>query len=233
MTSTPPSEPSPLLDLDGVARTYGGAVPVEALRPTTLHVETGDYIGVMGPSGSGKSTMLNLLGLLDTPTQGDYRVVGVDVGTLSEVERTALRAYTFGFVFQSFHLLPTRSVTENAEIGMLYTGIDARDRRHRAREALTRVGLGHRLDVTAGTLSGGERQRVAIARAIASRPRVLLCDEPTGNLDSVASDGLLDLLDQLNRDGLTIVVITHDPLVGSRTKRLVEIRDGRLTQLTR
>ncbi|HZJ47643.1 MAG TPA: ABC transporter ATP-binding protein, partial [Acidimicrobiia bacterium] len=200
---------------------------------TTLHVETGDYIGVMGPSGSGKSTMLNLLGLLDTPTQGDYRVVGVDVGTLSEVERTALRAYTFGFVFQSFHLLPTRSVTENAEIGMLYTGIDARDRRHRAREALTRVGLGHRLDVTAGTLSGGERQRVAIARAIASRPRVLLCDEPTGNLDSVASDGLLDLLDQLNRDGLTIVVITHDPLVGSRTKRLVEIRDGRLTQLTR
>lgn len=232
MTPTPPPKSSPLLDLDGVARTYQGVVPVNALYPTTLRVNAGDYIGIMGPSGSGKSTMLNLLGLLDTPTQGTYRVVGVDVSTLSEVERTALRAHTFGFVFQSFHLLPNRSVTENVEIGMLYTTVNAHDRRDRAHAALTRVGLGHRLNVAAGTLSGGERQRVAIARAIASRPRVLLCDEPTGNLDSVSSNRLMDLLDRFNRDGLTIVVITHDPAVGNRTKRLVEIRDGRLTHHT-
>ena len=222
-----------LLYLSSVARTYPGPVPVRALQPTTLAINAGDYIGVVGPSGSGKSTMLNLLGLLDAPTGGDYSVAGIDTATLSEVERTALRAYAFGFVFQSFHLLSTRTVTENVELGMLYTRIAPPERRRRALTALARVGLEHRLQVTPATLSGGERQRVAIARAIAPEPRVLLCDEPTGNLDSATSESLLDLLDVLNRDGLTIVIITHDPVVGSRTSRLVEIRDGRLKELTR
>ncbi len=220
-----------LLSLRGVGRTYPGPVPVLAVRPTTLDINAGDYVGVVGPSGSGKSTFLNILGLLDSPTEGRYRVGGAETGHLGESVRTALRAHVFGFVFQSYHLLQRRSVVENVEMGMLYKRVTKQKRRDRALEALGSVGLSHRVGSIPANLSGGERQRVAIARALVADPSVLLCDEPTGNLDSDTSRHLLDLFDDLHRSGLTIVVITHDLVVGGRTSRLLEIRDGKVTEL--
>lgn len=222
---------TPVLELAEVARTYQGPNPVRAVRPTTLDVAPGDYVGVVGPSGSGKSTLLNILGLLDNPSGGRYLVKGIDTADLSETTRTAMRAYYFGFVFQSYHLLQQRSVVENVELGVLYKGGERGRRRRKALEALERVGLSHRASAVPAILSGGERQRVAIARATVSEPSVLLCDEPTGNLDTATSTRLLDLFDALNRDGLTIVVITHDPQVGERTSRLLEIRDGVVEEL--
>jgi putative ABC transport system ATP-binding protein len=168
------------MELAGVAVTYPGVVPVRALRSVSLRFGAGETVAVVGRSGSGKSTLLNVLGLLDRPTEGRYLVRGADTSVLTESGFTALRARQFGFVFQSFHLLADRSAAENAELGLLYRGTRVRERRQAAREALERVGLGHRMGALPGTLSGGERQRVAIARALAQGPRVLLCDEPTG-----------------------------------------------------
>jgi putative ABC transport system ATP-binding protein len=222
---------TPVIALDGVARTYYGPPPVHALRPTTLVVQPGEHIAITGPSGSGKSTLLNLLGILDRPSEGHYHLDGIDVDTLGEADRTALRGQRIGFVFQAFHLLPHRNVAENVELGLLYQRVARRERTARAVETLTRVGLGHRLRAMPGTLSGGERQRVAIARALAGSPSVLLCDEPTGNLDTATAATVLGLLDGLHRDGMTIVVITHDPGVAARAQRVVEIRDGTLTEL--
>jgi putative ABC transport system ATP-binding protein len=211
--------------------TYPGAVPVRALRSTSVSVGSGEMTAITGRSGSGKSTLLNVLGLLDVPTQGRYLVRGVDVGRLTESARTALRAAQFGFVFQSFHLLSDRTAVENAELGLMYRkGIRARERRTLALNAIERVGLAHRLDARPGTMSCGERQRVAIARALAQQPRVLLCDEPTGNLDKRNSDLLLDLLDSLNASGLTIVVVTHDQQLADRMPRCVHMDDGVLTE---
>ncbi|MYS82816.1 ATP-binding cassette domain-containing protein [Streptomyces sp. SID5474] len=217
-----------MVEFVGVGLTYPGPPPVAALRPCDLVVGRGEYVTITGPSGSGKSTFLNVAGLLDRPTTGTYLLDGIDTGTLKERDRTALRGSRIGFVFQSFHLLPHRTATENVELATMYQG-GRRSRAERAagaRESLTRVGLGHRLEHTPTTLSGGERQRVAIARALAADPSLLLCDEPTGNLDTATADDVLALLDALHADGMTILVITHDHAVAARGQRSVAIRDG-------
>lgn len=229
MTSTPSI---PVLELQGVSKTYPGSPPVTALLPADLRVDTGDFLAVVGPSGSGKSTLLNILGLLDHPTNGSYRLSGTDVAALSERERAALRGRRVGFVFQAFHLLPHRTVLENVALAQLYVTGRGELRRANASRALRRVGLGHRLDAVPSRLSGGERQRVAIARAVINSPDILLCDEPTGNLDSVTARSVMDLLTELNLAGSTIVVITHDPAVAERARRQVTIRDGQLGEPT-
>ncbi|MFF1833631.1 ABC transporter ATP-binding protein [Streptomyces sp. NPDC058231] len=217
---------APVIRLSGLGRTFPGTVEVHALRPVELEVERGEFLAVVGPSGSGKSTFLNLLGLLDRPTSGTYELGGIDVAGLGERQRTAVRGHRIGFVFQSFQLLPYRTATENVELAQLYVGRDAASRRDRAVEALGRVGLDHRLDALPPTLSGGERQRVAIARALVNRPQLLLCDEPTGNLDSHTSEIIMELFDELHRSGQTIVIITHDPTVAARAQRTLVMRDG-------
>ncbi|MFF1542005.1 ABC transporter ATP-binding protein [Microbacterium sp. NPDC058269] len=221
----------PLVEFRDVTRSFPGPPEVQALKAATLTVEAGDYISIVGPSGSGKSTMLNLLGLLDRPSVGEYRLAGSLTGDLTEDERAAVRARFIGFVFQSFHLLPRRSVLDNVLMPMLYSGVPRREREARAREALTRVGLGHRIDFFPNSLSGGERQRVAVARAVVSSPQLLLADEPTGNLDQRTSGEVMELFEELNADGLTLIVITHDDAVARRAGRSIRIADGRLTEL--
>lgn len=221
----------PLVEFRDVTRSFPGPPEVQALKAATLSVEAGDYISIVGPSGSGKSTMLNLLGLLDRPSVGEYRLAGSLTGDLTEDERAAVRARFIGFVFQSFHLLPRRSVLDNVLMPMLYSGVPRREREARARQALTRVGLGHRIDFFPNSLSGGERQRVAVARAVVSSPQLLLADEPTGNLDQRTSGEVMELFEELNADGLTLIVITHDDAVARRAGRSIRIADGRLTEL--
>ncbi|MFF7051724.1 ABC transporter ATP-binding protein [Streptomyces griseorubiginosus] len=222
--------PPPVLDLQGVCKAYPGPPPVTALHPTHLRVESGDFLAVVGPSGSGKSTLLNLMGLLDRPTHGTYRLSGTDVATLTERDRAALRGRRVGFVFQAFHLLPHRTALENVALARLYVTARGAHRQADAARALRRVGLGHRLDALPSRLSGGERQRVAIARAVVNTPDILLCDEPTGNLDSVTAGAVMDLLAELNQAGVTIAVITHDPAVAQRARRQVTMLDGRLNE---
>jgi len=220
---------APVIELRGLARTYPAAPPVHALRPADLVIETGDYVAVTGPSGSGKSTLLHLLGLLDTPTAGSYLLDGLDTSALSDRDRSALRGRRIGIVFQAFHLLPYRTALENVLLAELYNQTPRGARLQAAAGALDAVGLGHRLDALPTTLSGGECQRVAIARALVNRPSLVLCDEPTGNLDSRNAAALMELLDQLNADGLTIVVITHDAGVAAHAGRTVAISDGILS----
>ena len=221
---------APVIELRGLARTYPGAPPVHALRPADLVIEAGDYVAVTGPSGSGKSTLLHLLGLLDTPTAGSYLLDGLDTSALSDRDRSALRGRRIGIVFQAFHLLPYRTALENVLLAELYNQTPRSARLQAAAGALGEVGLGHRLDALPTTLSGGECQRVAIARALVNRPSLVLCDEPTGNLDSRNAAALMELLDQLNADGLTIVVITHDAGVAAHAGRTVAISDGSLSE---
>jgi putative ABC transport system ATP-binding protein len=218
--------PGPVIELRGLARTYPGPPPVPALRPADLVIEAGDYVAITGPSGSGKSTLLHLLGLLDTPTAGSYLLDGLDTSTLSDRDRSALRGRRIGIVFQAFHLLAYRTALENVLLAELYNQAPRGTRLPAAAGALESVGLGHRLDALPTTLSGGECQRVAIARALVNRPSLLLCDEPTGNLDSRNAATLMDLLDQLNSGGLTIVIITHDAAVAARAGRRIAISDG-------
>ncbi|MEV8097679.1 ABC transporter ATP-binding protein [Kitasatospora sp. NPDC085879] len=224
----------PVLEFEQVTLTYPGPPPVEALHPCDLAVGPGEFVAVVGPSGSGKSTFLNVAGLLDRPTAGRYLLDGLDTAALSDGERTELRGRRIGLVFQSFHLLAHRSATENVALATLYAPNGGRRRTARrhaeAREALEVVGLGHRLDALPSRLSGGERQRVAIARALVGLPSLLLCDEPTGNLDSATAASVLTLIEQLNADGMTVVLITHDPQVAARAGRTVVIRDGVLTE---
>lgn len=217
-----------VIELDRLSRTFGSSPPVRALQQVHLTVEQGDYLAIVGPSGSGKSTLLNVLGLLDRPTRGRYLLDGIDTASLGDAARAALRSQRIGFVFQSFHLLPHRSALENVMLGALYQGISRRERRRRASEALERVGLAHRASFVPTRLSGGERQRVAVARALVAQPSLLLCDEPTGNLDSVNTAAVLDLFDELLASGLTIVIITHEADVAARAHRRVRIVDGRL-----
>jgi putative ABC transport system ATP-binding protein len=219
-----------LIELDEVGMTYPGPPPVEALKPVRLKVADGEYVAIVGPSGSGKSTLLNLLGLLDTPTAGTYWLDGHDTSKMKESMRTRLRADKIGFIFQSFHLMAHRTATENVAMSLVYQGIPRRRRRQIAREKLELVGLGHRLDALPTTLSGGERQRVAIARALAAEPSLLLCDEPTGNLDSHTAEAVLATIDELHSGGLTVLMITHDHDVAERAQRAVTIRDGELRE---
>ena len=218
-----------LVELDGVWRTMAGEEPIHAVADVSLRIERGEWWSITGASGSGKSTLLNLIGCLDRPTQGSYRFDGVDVASLSDARRAGLRAYRLGFVFQSFHLLSTRTATENVMVADLYRRGRRRDRRARAREALDRVGLGARLDASVTKLSGGERQRVAIARALLGRPELLLCDEPTGNLDSATTAGVMDLLEELHADGQTLLVVTHEADVARRSGTIAVMRDGALS----
>ncbi len=220
-----------LVRLEGVGRTFrSGEVEVRALRAADLAVNRGDYMSIVGPSGSGKSTLLNIIALLDRHTSGRYRFEGLDVSRLSEGERTGLRAHRIGFVFQSFHLLSHRTVLENVILSMLYGNVPRAERRRRALASLDRVGLTERAGFLPSRLSGGERQRVAIARAIVTRPPILLCDEPTGSLDSATSESILELFEELRGDGLTIVVVTHDPLVSARAERVISMHDGRASE---
>jgi putative ABC transport system ATP-binding protein len=221
----------PLVELQDVTRSFPGSPEVQALKAATLVVAAGDYLSIVGPSGSGKSTMLNLLGLLDRPTVGEYRLAGARTGDLTDDERSAVRARFIGFVFQSFHLLSRRTVLDNVLLPMLYSGVPRPERESRAREVLERVGLGHRVDFFPSSLSGGERQRVAVARAVVSGPRLLLADEPTGNLDQRTSGEVMELFESLNAEGLTLIVITHDDAVARRARRRIHIADGRLSEL--
>ncbi|GAA2370290.1 ABC transporter ATP-binding protein [Nonomuraea africana] len=247
--------PEPVIALENLSREFPADPPVRALSNVFLEVRPNDYLAIVGPSGSGKSTLLNVLGLLDMPTSGSYRIDGIETTTLRDGERTKLRGSRIGFVFQSFHLLAHRSVAENVMLAEVYrsrgareerarneptsheaaatmsTGkIERRNRRVRALEALDRVGLSHRVDFLPDRLSGGERQRAAIARALVGGPSLLLCDEPTGNLDSRNTEAVLDLFDELRGQGLTIVVITHETEVSDRAERRVRITDGVLVE---
>ncbi len=230
-SGTPPTA-ADVVDLRDVWRVFPSEPPVEALRAVDLRVAAGDYVAVVGPSGSGKSTLLNVVGLLDRPTRGEYLLDGIDTATLSDGQRAALRGRRIGFVFQSFHLLSHRTVEENVMLAELYRGAKGRrGREQRALAALRRVDLGHRLGFLPTRLSGGERQRVAIARAIVGEPSLLLCDEPTGNLDSATTASVLELFDELRTQGLTVMIITHDADVAAHAERRVEMVDGRLREL--
>lgn len=221
---------APVIELDAVSRIYPGPPPVRALVEASVRIDEGDYVTVIGPSGSGKSTFLNLVGLLDVPTTGRYLLDGIDTSSLDEDARTGLRGSRIGFVFQSFHLMNHRSALENVELALLYNRSDPAERGDRSAEALRQVGLAHRAEALPSQLSGGERQRVAIARSLVHRPSVLLCDEPTGNLDSATANGVLELIDTLHREGLTVMVITHDQAVAARGSRTLRISDGRMRE---
>lgn len=221
-----------VLKLNKIGRQYGSDPPIHALIDVDLQVAPGEWLAITGPSGAGKSTLLNILGCLDRPTSGSYFLDGIDTAELSDSERAGLRSHRIGFVFQAFHLLPHRTVLENVMLAEVYRKQPQRGRRERARAALERVGLGHRVDFFPTKLSGGEKQRVAIARALIGSPSLLLCDEPTGNLDSKSSADLLALFDRLNQEGVTLVVVTHDENVANRAGRRVHIIDGKLTEMT-
>ena len=220
----------PVIELNGVGRRFGTDPPLDALIDVDLTVERGEWLAIVGPSGSGKSTLLNVLGLLDKQTSGTYRFNGIDVSGLRDVQRAGLRSRAMGFVFQSFHLISHRAVLDNVMLSDIYRKGPRKDRRERAAAAIARVGLTKRAHYLPTRLSGGERQRVAIARAIMGSPRVLFCDEPTGNIDSVMTASILDLFSELNQSGLTIVTITHDTDVAVRANRQVRIIDGVLKE---
>lgn len=217
---------TPVIELRDVTRSYPG--PINALDGVNLTVQPGELLAIVGPSGSGKSTLLNVMGTLDRPTSGTVLIDGIDTRSLGERELCGLRANRLGFIFQSFHLLETLRVVDNVANGLIYRGVERRERLRRAAEALELVGLGDRIDTKPGKLSGGQRQRVAIARAIVSEPSLILADEPTGNLDSATSEEVLTLLLDLNRQGSTIAIITHDNDVADRLPRQVRVLDGQV-----
>ncbi len=225
-----PHPDSPVVELRNVSRTYGSEPPVRALRGVDLVVRRGDAIAIVGPSGSGKSTLLNIVGCLDRPTGGRCLIDGTDVASLEEDELAALRGRVLGFVFQTFNLLAHRTVIENVMLSEVYRGGDRTGRRERALAALERVGVAERADFLPGKLSGGQQQRVAIARALTGAPSLLLCDEPTGNLDSANTKSMLELFEELVEGGMTMLLITHDEGVAARMPRRTTIVDGRLTE---
>ncbi|MDE2926374.1 MAG: ABC transporter ATP-binding protein [Acidobacteriota bacterium] len=225
--SAPPGGDS-LLSLEAVWKIYDlGEVQVEALRGVSVEVVSGEFVAVMGASGSGKSTLLNLLGCLDRPTRGQYRLDGIDVSTFSASQRADIRNQKIGFIFQSFNLLPRTSIWENVEAPMLYAGVPRQERARRIEEALEVVGIPEKAQVMPNQLSGGQQQRVAVARALVNRPAILLADEPTGNLDSATSEEIMRFLVDLNRDqGITLIMVTHEASIAAHAKRTIQLRDG-------
>ena len=220
---------SPVLEVTSMTKTYrNGDVSVDALRDVTFVVRSGEFVAIMGPSGSGKTTLLGILGCLDRPTTGSYRLVGQEVATLSETQRATVRGQRIGFIFQAYNLLPRLDALRNVELPLIYAGRPAHERRRRALEALTAVGLADRVRHLPSQLSGGQQQRVAIARALAIRPSVLLADEPTGNLDSRSEEDVLTILDRVNRGGTTIVMVTHSDEVARRAARILRFADGEI-----
>ncbi len=221
-----------MLKMSGVRKTYStgiAEVEVEALRGVNLEVATGDYFAVMGPSGSGKSTLMHIIGCLDVPTAGSYELDGVDVSSMSEKQLAAVRNLKIGFVFQSFNLLASLTALRNVELPMVYAGVPAAERRERALAALDKVGLAPRVQHRPNEMSGGQQQRVSVARALVTNPALILADEPTGNLDSHSTAEILNLFDELNEAGRTIVMITHEADVSARARRVVHIYDGLLS----
>lgn len=220
-----------ILKLEHIYKDYiQGKMTVPVLKDVSLYVEEGEYVAIMGPSGSGKSTLMNIIGCLDLPTSGSYELAGSDVLSLNENKLADLRLGTIGFVFQNFQLLPRMSALENVALPLVYAGIRKKVRRERAREALVRVGLEDRTSFNPTQLSGGQKQRVAIARAMVNKPKILLADEPTGALDSRSSAQVMELFQKLNEEGVTVVMITHDPGIAHHAKRIVDIFDGEISE---
>ena len=218
-----------LLEMKGICKDYPqGKDVVHVLKDIDLTIDSGDYVAIMGPSGSGKTTLMNLIGCLDVPTGGTYLLNGDNISQATENHLADIRNQTLGFVFQSFNLLPKLTARDNVALPLLYAGVSKRERSRRAEEALKMVGLADRIDFYPTQLSGGQQQRVAIARAMINNPKLLLADEPTGALDTASGEQVMDLFDTLNANGATIVLITHEPAVGARAKRLRRILDGRL-----
>lgn len=219
------------IELQDIQRIFNvGDEEVHALRDIDLTIDKGEYISLMGPSGSGKSTLLNLLGLLDRPTSGTYRLEGRDITTLNDVEQAHVRGRKIGFVFQSFHLIARLSARENVELPLMLDGMPASERKSRVTDLLAEMGMEDRLDHRPDQLSGGQRQRVAIARATVTRPELILADEPTGNLDSKSGSEVIDILERLNSAGMTLIVVTHDLEVGDRARRRLKMVDGSMAR---
>ncbi|HHW10634.1 MAG TPA: ABC transporter ATP-binding protein [Firmicutes bacterium] len=216
-----------MLRLQNITKVYNnGRISVQALRDINFHIKPGEFVAIMGPSGSGKSTLMNILGCLDRPTTGSYKLDNKEVARLSDAELAEVRNKYIGFIFQSFNLLPKLSALQNVELPLIYAGVTGRERARRARKALEDVGLAERMHHRPTELSGGQQQRVAIARALVNQPKLILADEPTGNLDSKSGLEIMQILDQLNKEGNTIVMVTHDPQVAAWAGRLIEVYDG-------
>jgi len=223
-----------VIQIRDMVRTYEmGAETVQALRGLSLEIRRNEYVAIMGPSGSGKSTLMNLIGCLDTPTAGEYWLNGQEVSRMPDDALARVRNKEIGFVFQTFNLLPRASALANVELPLVYAGVSTRQRRQRAEAALTRVGLGNRMDHRPNELSGGQRQRVAIARALVNEPAILLADEPTGNLDSTTSEEIMKVFESLHQQGQTIIMVTHEADIAAHAERTVILRDGRMASDTR
>ena len=219
-----------MLELDHIYKDYlQGKLTVPVLKDVTLHVDRGEYVAIMGPSGSGKTTLMNIIGCLDTPTSGEYTLNGTSLLHHKDKELSAVRNRSIGFVFQSFNLLPRQSAVDNVALPLLYAGVSRKERRERAAAALEKVGLAERMNFKPTQLSGGQKQRVAIARAMVTKPDILLADEPTGALDSASGHQVMELFRQLNEEGMTVIMITHDPEIAAHAKRVLLIRDGVLS----
>lgn len=218
-----------MISIHKLGKTYGkGDIAVHALKNIDMVVEKGEFVSIMGPSGSGKSTLMNVLGCLDRPTVGKYTLDGVAVSELSDSELAKIRNLKIGFVFQAFNLLPRVSALHNVELPMIYAGLSRKERRERAEDALKRVGLEERMDHKPNEMSGGQKQRVAIARALVNKPAIILADEPTGNLDSISSEEIMAIFQNLNEEGVTVIVVTHEHDIAEHTKRILTFRDGNL-----
>ena len=219
-----------LLNLQGIYKSYGGTIEVPVLKNISFQVAEGEYVAIMGPSGSGKTTLMNIIGCLDRCTEGTYELDGTDISRISENELSEVRLKKIGFVFQTFELLPSETAIENVALPLVYAGISKAEREKAAVEALTKVGLGDRINFKPNQLSGGQKQRVAIARALINHPRILLADEPTGALDQASGKQVMELFEELKKEGVTIVMITHDAHVASKAKRVIHIIDGMIQE---
>lgn len=222
---------SSIIKIENISKVYDtGAVQVHALRDVSLSIEEGDFVAIMGQSGSGKSTLMNILGCLDKPTSGIYELDGINVSKTENRDLSSIRNKKIGFVFQSFNLIPRTSSLKNVELPMIYAKMGKKERQKRAKELLERVGLGDRLDHMPNEISGGQKQRIAIARALANKPSIILADEPTGNLDTASSEEIMNLFTELNNEGVTVIVVTHEDNIAEYTKRTIRFRDGQIIE---